>query len=102
MAKRTWVVHCKVCQRWSPVPTLEVQTRCREVGACLECLASDWFPLKLRIVALESNMAAVAARGKQLPEDRRVYLRKVYTKMAKKLEAARAQLHELDQSEVAS
>lgn len=94
--KRTWIVDCKVCHRWTPVESLEIQAICKEAGACIECMNTDYFILRVRIAALETNMEAIVARGKRMPEDRRVFLRKVYAKMSRKLAAARVQLAELE------
>jgi hypothetical protein len=91
-----YVVDCKVCHRWSSVPTIEIQTICRDAGACLECMKHDYFVLKVRIAAIEMHLDELAARGKQMPEGTgRNFLRNLYGKKSAQLAAARAELERL-------
>lgn len=94
--QRTYLVDCKVCHTWSSVPTLEIQEICREAGACVACMRSDYFLLRIRIAAIELAMEWLVKRAKKLPEEQRVPLRTVYAKKAKQLAAARAQLVALE------
>lgn len=94
--KRTYLVDCSICHTWSSVPTLEVQSICREAGVCVACMRNDYFLLKVRIAAIEAAMESIAKRGQHMPEDRRPLLRSVYAKKALQLKAARRQLADLE------
>lgn len=93
---RELIVDCSICHRWTSVPSREIQDICRDAGACVACMRSDYFLLRIRIVAIELAMESIAKRGAKLPEDRKPLLRTVYAKKAKQLAAARAQLAELE------
>lgn len=59
-------------------------------------MRNDYFLLRVRIAAIEAAMTSITKRGKQMPEDRKPMLRKVYQKKAKQLAETRAQLAELE------
>lgn len=96
MGKRTWIVDCKICHRWSSVPTLNMQAICREAGACLDCMKDEYFMLKVRIAAIEMVIENIAKRGKRLTEDERPALREVYVRKSRQLTAVREQLARLE------
>lgn len=93
--KRTYLVDCKVCHTWSSVPTLEIQSICREAGVCVGCMRNDYHMLKVRIAAIELAMEWLVKRAKKLPEEQRPPLRLVYVRKAKQLAAARKMLEGL-------
>lgn len=94
--RRSLLVDCPVCHRWSSVPTLNVQAICREAGCCLDCMRNDYFLLKIRIEAIQGAMASIAKRGQKLPENERPALREVYARKAQQLVQAREQLAALE------
>lgn len=94
--QRTYLVDCKVCHTWSSVPTLKIQSICREAGVCVGCMRNDYHMLKVRIAAIECAMEWLVKRAKKLPEEQRAPLRTVYAKKAKQLTTARQQLAALE------
>lgn len=93
--KRMYIVNCSVCHRWCSVPSLELQSICREAGACLDCMKNDYFLLRVRIVAVEEVLRVIVRKGKALPEERREQWRMVYVRKTRQLSRLRAQLEEL-------
>lgn len=92
---RTWLYDCRVCHQWVPVISLEVQSICREAGACPDCIRHDFFLLRIRIVAIEQVLEWVTKRAKKLPEDQRGPLRELYSRKARQLSTVRTQLERL-------
>lgn len=92
---RAYIVDCSICHRWSSVPTLEIQSICREAGVCPACMRNDFFLLRVRIAAIEMHLESLKKKGQALPEDEREPLREMYSRKARQLADARAKLESL-------
>ena len=92
---RTYLVSCSVCHQWHSVPSVEIQSICKEAGACPDCMRNDYFLLRVKIAALEMHLDELVKRAKSMPEDRRVFLRSIYVKKSAELSTARERLKTL-------
>lgn len=94
---RTYLVDCKVCHQWHSVATIEIQSICKEAGACPDCMRNDYFLLRVKIAALEMHLDELVKRGQKMPEGAgRDFMRKMYTKKLGQLTTARKQIATLE------
>lgn len=93
--RRTWVYACPLCRRWVACASERTQALCRMRGACVACVATDGWRLRVHIARIEQGLETIVALGRSLPENKRDVFRRLYRKRQAQWIAAKALLEEV-------
>lgn len=92
---RQYAYSCPLCRHWYSVPSLAMQTFCRERGYCNRCAETNLYRFRCHLARIEASImdpdgspgGRLKALATRYPERRGLY-RELYRKREAQLEAA--------------